>query len=164
MEGILPMRGSVSTACAACCLVVSIRMVSYFSIEGSKFNGRATAVAKRRWRTEAGQHSTHLTVRHFSRKDPIVSELKSFCQEYLRYRSTGRGTGISDCQQCSNSDQRKARISLPSMDGDPRDVQGLLKTAAQCKRAPAELLSLLPEPKDLPVNYPRTGVYLLSRR
>jgi methyltransferase (TIGR00027 family) len=47
---------------------------------------------------------------------------------------------------------------------DPKDVQGLLKTAAQLKRAPAELLSLLPEPKGLPGNYPWTGVCLLKKR
>jgi methyltransferase (TIGR00027 family) len=47
---------------------------------------------------------------------------------------------------------------------EPRDVQGLLKTAAQFKRAPAELLSLLPEPKGNPGNYPWTGVCLLDRR
>jgi methyltransferase (TIGR00027 family) len=46
---------------------------------------------------------------------------------------------------------------------DPKDVQGLLKTAAQLKRAPAELLSLLPEPKGLPGNYPWTGVCLLKK-
>jgi len=47
---------------------------------------------------------------------------------------------------------------------EPKDVQGMLKTAAQCKRAPAELLSLLPEPKGLPGNYPWTGVCLLRKR
>jgi methyltransferase (TIGR00027 family) len=47
---------------------------------------------------------------------------------------------------------------------DPKDVHGLLKTAAQLKRAPAELLSLLPEPKGLPGNYPWTGVLLLKKR
>ena len=45
----------------------------------------------------------------------------------------------------------------------PNDVQGMLKTAAQLKRAPAELLSLLPEPKGNPGNYPWTGVCLLGR-
>jgi len=45
----------------------------------------------------------------------------------------------------------------------PQDVQGLLKTAAQCNRAPAELLSLLPEPKARPGNFPWTGVCLLTR-
>jgi len=46
----------------------------------------------------------------------------------------------------------------------PKDVQGMLKTAAQHKRAPAELLSLLPEPKGNPGNYPWTGVCLLKRQ
>lgn len=44
----------------------------------------------------------------------------------------------------------------------PRDVQGLLKTAAQFNRPPVELLSLLPEPKGAPGNYPWTGVCLLA--
>jgi methyltransferase (TIGR00027 family) len=47
---------------------------------------------------------------------------------------------------------------------EPKDVQGLLKTAAQFKRPPVELLSLLPEPKGNFGNYPWTGVCLLSRR
>lgn len=46
---------------------------------------------------------------------------------------------------------------------EPKDVQGLLKTAAQFKRAPVELLSLLPEPKGNLGNYPWTGVCLLNR-
>ena len=47
---------------------------------------------------------------------------------------------------------------------EPKDVQGLLKTAAQFKRAPSELLSLLPEPKGNFGNYPWTGVCLLDKR
>jgi methyltransferase (TIGR00027 family) len=46
----------------------------------------------------------------------------------------------------------------------PKDVQGMLKTAAQFKRAPIELLALLPEPQGNPGNYPWTGVCLLKRR
>ena len=46
---------------------------------------------------------------------------------------------------------------------EPKDVQGMLKTAAQFKRAPAELLSLLPEPKGNFGNYPWTGVCLLNK-
>jgi methyltransferase (TIGR00027 family) len=46
---------------------------------------------------------------------------------------------------------------------EPKDIQGFLKTAAQLGRAPAELLSLLPEPKGAPGNYPWTGVCLLKR-
>jgi len=44
-----------------------------------------------------------------------------------------------------------------------QEVQGLLRTAAQFKRAPAELLSLLPEPKGAFGNYPWTGVCLLHK-
>jgi methyltransferase (TIGR00027 family) len=47
---------------------------------------------------------------------------------------------------------------------EPEDVKGMLKTAAQFRRAPAELLALLPEPKGNPGNYPWTGVCLLRRR
>jgi methyltransferase (TIGR00027 family) len=47
---------------------------------------------------------------------------------------------------------------------DPMDVEGILKTAAQFKRAPVELMSLLPEPKRNPGNYPWTGVCLLKKR
>jgi methyltransferase (TIGR00027 family) len=47
---------------------------------------------------------------------------------------------------------------------EAKDVQGFLKTAAELKRAPAELLALLPEPKGLPGNYPWTGACLLKRR
>ena len=46
---------------------------------------------------------------------------------------------------------------------DPSDMQGMLKTAAQFKRAPAELLSFCPSPR-APGNYPWTGVCLLKRR
>lgn len=46
----------------------------------------------------------------------------------------------------------------------PRDVQGFLKTAAQLNRAPAELLTLLPEPKGPMGNYPWTGICLLEKR
>ncbi len=47
---------------------------------------------------------------------------------------------------------------------ESKDVQGLLKTAARFKRAPAETLSLLPEPKGDFGNYPWTGVCLLEKR
>ncbi len=47
---------------------------------------------------------------------------------------------------------------------EPRDVRGLLKTAAQFNRPPAELLALLPEPKNIGANYPWTGVGLFEKR
>ncbi len=46
----------------------------------------------------------------------------------------------------------------------PNDVQGLLKTASQLKRAPAELAPFLPEPEQIQGNYPWTGVCLLQKR
>jgi methyltransferase (TIGR00027 family) len=46
---------------------------------------------------------------------------------------------------------------------EAKDVQGLLKTAAQFNRAPVELLSLLPEPNGAPGNFPWTGVCLLKK-
>lgn len=46
---------------------------------------------------------------------------------------------------------------------EPKDVRGLLKTAAELNRAPAELMSLLPEPSGAKGNYPWTGVCLLKR-
>jgi methyltransferase (TIGR00027 family) len=47
---------------------------------------------------------------------------------------------------------------------EAKDVQGMLKTAAQFNRAPAELLGLLPEPTGNPGNFPWTGVCLLERQ
>jgi len=43
------------------------------------------------------------------------------------------------------------------------EVRGLLQTAADLNRAPAELMSLLPEPPGAKGNYPWTGVCLLKR-
>ena len=45
----------------------------------------------------------------------------------------------------------------------PKEVCGMLKTAAEFKRAPLELLSLLPEPKRIQGNFPWTGVCLLEK-
>jgi methyltransferase (TIGR00027 family) len=47
---------------------------------------------------------------------------------------------------------------------EPKDVQGVLKTAAEFGRPPRELLSLLPEPAGPPGNYPWSGVCLLRKR
>ena len=46
---------------------------------------------------------------------------------------------------------------------EPKDVQGLMKTAAQLNRLPIELHSLLPEPQGLPGNFPWTGLCLLKK-
>jgi len=47
---------------------------------------------------------------------------------------------------------------------EPKDIQGLMKTAAKLNRLPIELHSLLPEPQGLPGNFPWTGLCLLNRR
>ena len=46
---------------------------------------------------------------------------------------------------------------------EPKEVKGLLQTAAEVNRAPEEFLALLPDPKPIPPNYPWTGVCLLQK-
>ena len=46
---------------------------------------------------------------------------------------------------------------------EPKEVKGLLETAAENNRAPKEFLSLLPDPRPVPPNYPWTGVCLLRK-
>jgi methyltransferase (TIGR00027 family) len=46
---------------------------------------------------------------------------------------------------------------------EPKGIEGLLKNAAALNRAPAELLSLLPEPKSPFGRYPWSGVCLLKK-
>jgi methyltransferase (TIGR00027 family) len=46
----------------------------------------------------------------------------------------------------------------------PTETKGLLKTAAEFNRAPADLLAMLPEPKGPFTHYPWTGVCLLNRQ
>lgn len=45
----------------------------------------------------------------------------------------------------------------------PSVVESMLRTAVKFKRAPSELLGLLPEPKKPWINYPWTGVCLLEK-
>jgi methyltransferase (TIGR00027 family) len=47
---------------------------------------------------------------------------------------------------------------------DPMEVQGMLKTAAELKRAPEEFLPLLPDPDPVPPTFPWTGVCLLQKQ
>jgi methyltransferase (TIGR00027 family) len=46
---------------------------------------------------------------------------------------------------------------------EPKEIKGLLETAAENNRAPKEFLSLLPDPRPVPPNYPWTGVCLLQK-
>jgi len=47
---------------------------------------------------------------------------------------------------------------------EPKEIQGMLKTAAELKRAPEEFLALLPDPDPIPPTFPWTGVCLLQKQ
>jgi len=89
-------------------------------------------------------------------------DLASPGQLKLMQRSTGKQLSEADAA-FKFGPAEGANFFLPH-GWEPKDVQGFLKTAAQLGRAPAELLSLLPEPKVIAGNYPWTGVCLLTRR
>jgi methyltransferase (TIGR00027 family) len=91
-----------------------------------------------------------------------VIDLASPGQLRLMQRSTGKQ--LSEAGAAFKFGPAEGAKFFTPHGWDPSDVQGMLKTAAQFKRAPAELLSLLPEPKGAPGNYPWTGVCLLKRQ
>lgn len=90
-----------------------------------------------------------------------VIDLASPGQLKLMQRSTGKQ--LSEAGAAFKFGPTEGANFFTPYGWDPKDVQGMLKTAAQFKRAPAELLSLLPEPKGTPGNYPWTGVCLLKK-
>jgi methyltransferase (TIGR00027 family) len=90
-----------------------------------------------------------------------VIDLASPGQLRLMQRSTGKQ--LSEAGAAFKFGPAEGATFFKPHGWEPIDVQGMLKTAAQFKRAPVELLSLLPEPKGLPGNYPWTGVCLLKR-
>jgi hypothetical protein len=45
-----------------------------------------------------------------------------------------------------------------------REIQGMLKTAAELNRAPKEFLPLLPDPEPIPPHFPWAGVCLLQKQ
>jgi len=91
-----------------------------------------------------------------------VIDLASPGQLRLMQRTTGKQ--LSEAGAAFKFGPAEGAHFFASSGWEPKDVQGMLKTAAQFKRAPVELLSLLPEPKGNPGNYPWTGVCLLGRR
>jgi methyltransferase (TIGR00027 family) len=91
-----------------------------------------------------------------------IIDLASPGQLRLMQRTTGKQ--LSDAGAAFKFGPPEGAHFFTPYGWEPAEVQGLLKTAAQCKRAPAELLSLLPEPKGSFGNYPWTGVCLLNRR
>ena len=90
-----------------------------------------------------------------------VIDLASPGQLKLMQRSTGKQ--LSEAGAAFKFGPAEGANFFTPHGWEPNDVQGMLKTAAQFKRAPVELLSLLPEPKGTPGNYPWTGVCLLKR-
>jgi methyltransferase (TIGR00027 family) len=90
-----------------------------------------------------------------------VIDLASPGQLKLMQRSTGKQ--LSEAGAAFKFGPAEGANFFKPHGWEPSDVQGMLKTAAQFKRAPVELLSLLPEPKGLPGNYPWTGVCLLKK-
>jgi methyltransferase (TIGR00027 family) len=91
-----------------------------------------------------------------------IIDLASPGQLRLMQRTTGKQ--LSDAGAAFKFGPPEGARFFTPHGWEPKDVQGLLKTAALCKRAPAELLSLLPEPKGSFGNYPWTGVCLLNKR
>ncbi len=91
-----------------------------------------------------------------------IIDLASPGQLRLMQRTTGKQ--LSEAGAAFKFGPPEGANFFASYGWEPKDVQGMLKTAAQFKRAPVELLSLLPEPKGNPGNYPWTGVCLLKKR
>jgi methyltransferase (TIGR00027 family) len=91
-----------------------------------------------------------------------IIDLASPGQLRLMQRTTGKQ--LSEAGAAFKFGPREGADFFTPYGWEPKDVQGMLKTAAQFKRAPTELLALLPEPKGNQGNYPWTGVCLLKRR
>jgi methyltransferase (TIGR00027 family) len=96
--------------------------------------------------------------KHF---DSWIIDLASPGQLRLMQRTTGRQ--LSEAGAAFKFGPHEGANFFAPYGWHPKDIQGMLKTAAQFKRAPAELLALLPEPRGNPGNYPWTGVCLLKR-
>jgi methyltransferase (TIGR00027 family) len=96
-----------------------------------------------------------------SRYASWVVDLASPGQLKLMQRTTGRQ--LSEAGAAFKFGPAEGPAFFLPCGWKANEVQGLLKTAAQFKRAPAELLQLLPEPKGPLGNYPWTGVCLLHR-
>jgi methyltransferase (TIGR00027 family) len=91
-----------------------------------------------------------------------IIDLASPGQLRLMQRTTGKQ--LSDAGAAFKFGPADGANFFVPFGWEPTDVQGMLKTAAEFKRAPEELLPLLPEPKGNPGNYPWTGVCRLKKR
>jgi methyltransferase (TIGR00027 family) len=91
-----------------------------------------------------------------------VVDLASPGQLRLMQRTTGKV--LSEAGAAFKFAPPQGAQFFSSCGWEPKEVQGMLKTAERFNRAPAELLSLLPEPTGNPGNYPWSGVCLLHNR
>jgi methyltransferase (TIGR00027 family) len=91
-----------------------------------------------------------------------IVDLASPGQLKLMQRSTGKQ--LSEANAAFKFGPPEGADFFRPYGWEPKEVEGMLKTAAEFKRAPAELLALLPEPKRVPPNFPWTGVCLLQKR
>lgn len=91
-----------------------------------------------------------------------IIDLASPGQLKLMQRSTGKQ--LSEANAAFKFGPPEGARFFEPYGWEPKDVQGFLKTAAQLGRAPSELMSLLPEPKNISGNYPWTGVCQLKRK
>lgn len=91
-----------------------------------------------------------------------IIDLASPGQLKLMQRSTGKQ--LSEANAAFKFGPPEGVRFFEPYGWEPKDVQGFLKTAAQLGRAPSELMSLLPEPKNISGNYPWTGVCQLKRK
>ncbi len=91
-----------------------------------------------------------------------IVDLASPGQLRLMQRTTGKQ--LSEAGAAFKFGPPQGPDFFTSYGWEPKEVEGMLKTAAQFNRAPAELLSLLPEPKRFSPNYPWTGVCRLKKR
>jgi methyltransferase (TIGR00027 family) len=90
-----------------------------------------------------------------------IIDLASPGQLKLMQRSTGKQ--LSEANAAFKFGPREGARFFAPYGWEATSVEGLLKTAAQFNRPPAELLSLLPEPNVIAGNYPWTGVCLLKK-
>jgi methyltransferase (TIGR00027 family) len=90
-----------------------------------------------------------------------IIDLASPGQLKLMQRSTGKQ--LSEANAGFQFGPAEGADFFKASGWEPKDVQGMLKTAAHFGRAPEELLSLLPEPKRIPPHFPWTGVCLLEK-
>jgi methyltransferase (TIGR00027 family) len=91
-----------------------------------------------------------------------VVDLASPGQLRLMQRTTGKQ--LSEAGAAFKFGPPEGATFFAPYGWEPKEIRGMLKTAAEFNRAPAELLSLLPEPKGPFINYPWTGVCMLGRR